>query len=317
MSAYKKLNKQDTYITTYNAHKKWEIKGSDLRMYGIKVYTVKNNLINSLKQLYFPEYRNIQDTSKNLHTLLQAYDTYDQTTLHLSSSKQFTGEGIVISIPQELYGNNIHNDQSVKLKFTAGKYLENESDYWGYDYTLPTLLGRTCYVQEGYWQDQYGPCGEIFRGMLDDGEGNLYYEGSNPKQYAGYINYSHGLIYLENLAYRKLTLDVLTFKSSQTIYTHNINCKLREFEFNYSTNPSTYSKTVQTTYDNNGDIYKQTGNVFLGDLQSNVTGSNFSPYITTVGLYNDANQLIAVGKVSRPLPKSLETETTIVVKLDI
>lgn len=312
MSAYKKLNKQDTYITTYNAHKKWEITGSDIPMYGIEIYTVENNLTNSLKQLYFPEYRNTQDTPKNLHTLLQAYDTYNQTTLTSPNKKQFTGKGILISVPQELYGNSIHNDQTVKLKFAAKNYLESETAYWGYDYTLPPPL-RIGYVQEGYWQAQYGPTG----GIVDDGEGNLYYEGSGTKQYAGYINYSHGLIYLENLAYRNLTLDVLTFKSSQTIYTHNINCKLREFEFNYSTNPSTYSKTVQTTYDNNGDIYQQEGSVFLGELKSNITGSSFSPYITTVGLYNDANQLIAVGKISRPLPKSLETETTIVVKLDI
>lgn len=316
MSAYKKLNKQDIFITTYNAHKKWEIAGSDLDIHNIVSYKVEGKYVNSIKQLYFPEYTTEEISSQNLQILSQSFDTFDQTTLYLSGSKQFTGNGTIISIPQELYGNNIHNDQSVRLEYTAGNYLEDEPDYWGYDYTLPTPLG-TGYVREGYWQDQYGPFEETFGVIVDDGEGNLYYEGSEPRQYAGYVNYSHGLIYVADPVYRNLTLNVLIFKSSQTIYTHNINCKLRDFEFNYSTNPSTHNKTVQTTYDNNGDIYQQTGNVFLGDLKSNVTGSTFSPYITTVGLYNDANQLIAVGKVSRPLPKSLETETTIVVKLDI
>lgn len=316
MSAYKKLNKQDIFTTTYNAHKKWEIAGSDLDIHNITVYRVQGRYVNSIKQLYFPQYVTEEISSQNLQILSQSFDTFDQTTLHLSGSKQFTGNGTIISIPQELYGNNIHNDQSVRLEYTAGNYLEDEPDYWGYDYTLPTPLG-TGYVSDGYWQDQYAPFTDTFGVIVDDGEGNLYYEGSEPRQYAGYINYSHGLIYVADPIYRNLTLNVLIFKSSQTIYTHNINCKLRDFEFNYSTNPSTYNKTVQTTYDNNGDIYQQTGNVFLGDLKSNVTGSTFSPYITTVGLYNDANQLIAVGKVSRPLPKSLETETTIVVKLDI
>jgi hypothetical protein len=54
-----------------------------------------------------------------------------------------------------------------------------------------------------------------------------------------------------------------------------------------------------------------------GVLAANVTGSDFQPYITAVGLYNEANELIAVGKMSQPLPKSAQTEMTIQIKLDI
>jgi hypothetical protein len=39
-------------------------------------------------------------------------------------------------------------------------------------------------------------------------------------------------------------------------------------------------------------------------------------YITTVGLYNDQNELLAVGKLSRPLQKSTDKEATIRVRLD-
>ncbi len=46
------------------------------------------------------------------------------------------------------------------------------------------------------------------------------------------------------------------------------------------------------------------------------TGSYFQPYITTVGLYNDTNQLLAVAKLSRPLPKDFTKEALIRVKLD-
>ena len=319
MSAYKKLNKQDTYITTYNAHKKWEIKGSYLPMYGIKVYAVKNSLIDSLKQLYFPEYRNTQDTSRNLHTLLQAYDTYNQTTLTLSGSKQFTGEGVVISIPQELYGNNIHNDQSVKLEYTPTPSTEFnyvKLRYWEEGYT-PTTPTEFNYVKLGYWEEGYTPFTETYAPIVDDGEGNLYFEGSTPRHYIGYINYSHGIIYISDNTYRNTPITKITFKSNQPVYTYNINCRIRDFEYNYTTNPTIYLKAIQKTYDNNGDMYEESGSVYLGEMQSNITGSTFSPYVTTVGLYNDANQLIAVGKVSRPLPKSLETETTIIIKLDI
>ena len=44
--------------------------------------------------------------------------------------------------------------------------------------------------------------------------------------------------------------------------------------------------------------------------------NNPQTYITTVGLYNDTNQLLAVAKLSRPLPKDFTKEALIRVKLD-
>lgn len=46
------------------------------------------------------------------------------------------------------------------------------------------------------------------------------------------------------------------------------------------------------------------------------TGSYFSPYVTTVGLYNESYQLVAVGKMSQPIPISLHTDTTFVINFD-
>jgi len=44
----------------------------------------------------------------------------------------------------------------------------------------------------------------------------------------------------------------------------------------------------------------------------------YSPvtYITTVGLYNDSNELLAVAKLSKPLQKDFTKETLVRVKLD-
>jgi hypothetical protein len=39
-------------------------------------------------------------------------------------------------------------------------------------------------------------------------------------------------------------------------------------------------------------------------------------YITTVGLYDDANELLAVAKTSKPIEKSFDKEVAIKVKLD-
>jgi len=46
------------------------------------------------------------------------------------------------------------------------------------------------------------------------------------------------------------------------------------------------------------------------------TGSYFSPYVTTVGLYNESYQLVAVGKLAQPIPISLYTDTTFVINFD-
>ena len=39
-------------------------------------------------------------------------------------------------------------------------------------------------------------------------------------------------------------------------------------------------------------------------------------YMTTVGLYNDNNDLLAVAKLSRPLPKDFTKEALVRIKLD-
>jgi hypothetical protein len=68
-------------------------------------------------------------------------------------------------------------------------------------------------------------------------------------------------------------------------------------EFNFSNNP-----TFATGSD--GSFTEAT---FERDPQT---------FITTVGMYNDANEMIAVAKTSQPIPKSFDKEVLIKVKLD-
>ncbi len=75
---------------------------------------------------------------------------------------------------------------------------------------------------------------------------------------------------------------------------------MRENEFNFSQNPTLIS-----------------GSSNSGILYSFATGSYFDPFITTVGLYNNNKELIAVAKLAQPLPVSTITDTTILVNLDL
>jgi hypothetical protein len=53
-----------------------------------------------------------------------------------------------------------------------------------------------------------------------------------------------------------------------------------------------------------------------GQAYDFVTGSNWAPYVTTVGLYNEAQELLAVAKLSQPLPTSRTTDMSILINLD-
>jgi len=94
------------------------------------------------------------------------------------------------------------------------------------------------------------------------------------------------------------------FSSSITIYEQQYKCTILENEFGYSTNPSLLK--------NNGSSGSY--NVEYYDY---VTSSFFEPYVTCVGLYNENTELVAVGKLSFPLPISQFTDTTIIVNYDV
>ena len=52
------------------------------------------------------------------------------------------------------------------------------------------------------------------------------------------------------------------------------------------------------------------------DLLPFVTGSDFRPYITSIGLYNDNGELLAIGKLGSPLKKRQDVDVTVDVRLD-
>ena len=85
--------------------------------------------------------------------------------------------------------------------------------------------------------------------------------------------------------------------SQETISSDYIFVRARNAEFNYSENPSFISGST-------------------GEVLYNSFINNPQTYITTVGLYNDNNELLAVAKLSRPLLKDFTKEALVRVKLD-
>jgi hypothetical protein len=129
------------------------------------------------------------------------------------------------------------------------------------------------------------------------------------------VVYTHGMVLLTDQALMTnftSSTSTINFQSARTIYETQYKCTIRENEFNYSLNPSLISSsTFVNPLLTSGSIST------LGQVYDFVTGSFFSPYITTVGLYNDNNELLAVAKLSQPLPTSRTTDMSILVNLDM
>ena len=85
--------------------------------------------------------------------------------------------------------------------------------------------------------------------------------------------------------------------SQETITSDYVFVRARNSEFNYSENPSFISGST-------GEVIYSS---FINAPQT---------YITTIGMYNDSNDLLAVAKMSRPLLKDFTKEALVRVKLD-
>ena len=87
-----------------------------------------------------------------------------------------------------------------------------------------------------------------------------------------------------------------SMNSEETITSDYIFVRVRNTDFNYTTNPSMISGCGEFVYSS-----------LINNPQT---------FITTVGLYNDATELLSVAKLSKPLVKDFTKEALVRVKLD-
>ncbi len=247
------------------------------------------------------------------------YDTNADTSkmvLRRPKSRQLHNSANVISIPQELFGETV-GKQSIRL-------VDNDSS--------PQVI------------------------LQDDGYGNLYdvafsssYASRQPNSnnsgsVVGNIFYDDGLMVITDTgSYSAIGAGnfTLTFDSTQTIYEREYICKLEEDDFLHTTNRSLkvgMSSSIAfhgTNYNQNTNLvgtyrdstpYEMIGfatNSFqdsqyeIGtELIGEATHSDFATYVTTIGLYNDNNELMAIGKTAKPIKNDKEMSLSFVVRFD-
>lgn len=99
--------------------------------------------------------------------------------------------------------------------------------------------------------------------------------------------------------------NTIKVRKSEYVPAQHYFVRVKNRDFNYSNNPTyVYDGTDGNPNHTKGTIYNQ-------DFITNPT-----TYITTVGLYNNNNELVAVAKLSRPAMKTFDNELLIKVRLD-
>lgn len=108
--------------------------------------------------------------------------------------------------------------------------------------------------------------------------------------------YNHAALFISiNLA--TAAQKEFSARSAETISSNHYFVRLRNKEFNYSNNPTFYNAS--------------NGTLTFSDFKDNPR-----VYVTSVGLYNAQNELLAVAKLSKPVRKSFDEELLLRVRLD-
>jgi hypothetical protein len=251
---------------------------SDTRAKNIETDTFEHVLYSSIKQMF---YNNTTFVSSSVYTT--------------ESLSPLTDNSYVVSIGQEFYGEGIRPG-------SFGMRLTNVS---------------TVIQDDGY--------GNLF--VIPPGEG---------QSYIGNVFYDQGVAVIKHdvdatttsvtangLKIIEGTETNVVYQTNYKIYRHEIKVKLPASSFNFSiANPS-----VRQSFDTQGDLELEEE---LQDLNIPTSGSAgewpiyrlmqagiIKPYVTTIGLYNDRNELLAVAKLSTPIQRTFEADQLFIVRFDV
>ena len=152
--------------------------------------------------------------------------------------------------------------------------------------------------------------------LTDDGYSNL----RNPSdEVEGNVFYDRGLIVLTKDVDSATTLSTfeLTFRSTMTIFENELFLQVGESEFNVSQNPSAtnngFISDIPSTLNPNV-VAKFSDFEFSSSVDP--TGSYLAPFITSIGLYDDDNNMIAIAKLPRPIKSLPDYPVNFIVRFD-
>ena len=240
-------------------------------------------------------------------TSLKTADKLDLRTLYSTAN--------VISVPQRLFGEGIRTGSVILDDYSTGTKIVIKDDGYGnlYDSAYETNF--------------------MSASLTAKGSGSA----------VGIVNYDYGLIILTSHSTGSYANSGgqasgstgwnLKFESTRTLYEHEYTANIKEGVLNNSTNISvSYQRSGSQTIPGSlalNDMREivnspresayNTTNGYTATTQTEnfTTHSFFAPYITTIGLYNDHGDLLAVAKTSRPVRNDPELDLSFIIRFDV
>lgn len=207
-----------------------------------------------------------------------------------------------------------------------------------FDSVVQTFYSTIPYAQYGFTTSSYHPTGSVYvisvtqdifgeqitpgtmkvsigtSSSYDDGKGNMYISSSGTGSIIGSVFYEKGIALLkttQSIAEGIVSNGVrivsgtsvqVQFSSSVQLFEHAVKVKINPAEFNYSLYNPTTNKVM---YTGSASVPR--------DLMAS---QSLLPYVTTIGLYNAENELVAVAKVSNPIQRTSDSIQTFTVRFD-
>tara|TARA_Y100001963_G_scaffold111412_1_gene154093 strand:- start:247 stop:1104 length:858 start_codon:yes stop_codon:yes gene_type:complete len=271
MAIYKTLSSDALSVNRIKLHKSFSLitgsAGINSVQYRSGSDTISGSYYKSLRVNYYLSGSDLA-INQDVHT----FGYHNQT--NPQHRNKFYSSGSVISISQKLFGEEI-KPNSFELRDKSNSF------------------NKTVIIK-------------------DDGKGNLYSSNavhsqsnatsiSSSDNYIGNIFYNTGLVVLTetgswsgSVNYTDVSTENYTtdFKSTHTLYIQEYDISVNGTELNGSNNPTSKSGS------NNPSVQTD-----FGQVEPQLTASGWSPYITTVGLYDDEDELVVVGRLSQPVKK--------------
>lgn len=245
-------------------------------------------LVNTSRQIVFNKSDGLQTITMNSSAL--TLDVWYDVVIQRNAShvfQMYVNGALVASV----------TDVFIAISNTAQRYLSREQDcgsrsdlYVGSAYD--GSKGLTAEMQYLHIFDRELTANEVL---------NLYENSGWLGNYCGNVFYNLGLITLTHPKVVNQKLTQIHTKSTVSMTEIEVYCTVGPGEFT-----TTHNRTVQ--------YWNPTHNAM--EIATRYTSSLFRPYITTVGLYNDKNELLGVGKMSTPIQTSKNTDTTFVLRFD-
>jgi hypothetical protein len=294
----KEIPKSDIIIRPMKVYKEWTLDENDI--YPIFGTRGANTLIDI----------DNDDTSHG----------YNQKVIHASIKSQFYTNPSTASILTEVGLRKSYAS-------TDERILEDDIAV----FSIPQIYyGEGIKVGTVVLQDE-----QLGRTYTDDGYSNLMYG----TQIKGNIFYDRGLVVVAKdiVSGSVLSQFTLNFRSTKTIYENEVFISVLENEFNYSQNPTA---VIETDGKIDTHIVQRPGSIRRGDLVTasfynagtkiindefnyyedyvnlDPTGSFLAPYITTIGLYDNELNMVAVAKLPQPIKSTPDYPINFIIRFD-